>query len=138
MAAARAWRPPMLEEYLRSTENQGKALRDVSGLADAMQKVSGSGSDLFGYANESEGMRVTFDAMKKDAVNAPDPLGPLVPIVTAMGWGELKSHEWVDVSLLPPFEKVSKYFYFTVYGGNSTADGINFKFFAPTPPQLRK
>ncbi|MDB6022410.1 MAG: hypothetical protein JWQ04_2267 [Pedosphaera sp.] len=129
--------PAMLEEYLRSTESQAKTLREAPGLTDAMQKVGGTGTSLFGYSNESEGMRVNFETMKKDPASA-DPLNGFAPIILAMGFGDLNSKDWFDVSLLPPFEKVSKYFYFTVYGGSSTADSINFKAFAPTPPQLKK
>jgi len=45
--------------------------------------------------------------------------------------------EWMDFSLLPPYEKIAKYFYFTVYSGGSTVDGLTFKMFAPVPPALR-
>jgi hypothetical protein len=44
--------------------------------------------------------------------------------------------EWMDFSLLPDYDKVSKYFYFSVTSGNVTADGLSFKVFAPRPPQL--
>ena len=43
---------------------------------------------------------------------------------------------WMDFSLLPDYDKVSKYFYFSVYAGSTTADGISFKLFFPRPPQL--
>jgi hypothetical protein len=42
--------------------------------------------------------------------------------------------DWADLSLLPPFEQVSKYFYFSVYGGGATVDGLTFKVFSPVPP----
>jgi len=45
--------------------------------------------------------------------------------------------EWMDFSLLPPYEKIAKYFYFTVYAGGSSVDGLTFKMFAPVPPALR-
>jgi len=32
---------------------------------------------------------------------------------------------------------VARYFYFTVYSGNTSADGLTFKFFSPRPPQLK-
>ena len=44
--------------------------------------------------------------------------------------------EWMDFSLLPDFDKVSKYFYFSVTGGSVTADGLSFKIYAPRPPLL--
>jgi hypothetical protein len=45
--------------------------------------------------------------------------------------------QWADFSLLPPYETVSKYFNFSVYGGSFTSDGFALKLFVPTPPQLR-
>ncbi len=45
--------------------------------------------------------------------------------------------DWLDFSLLPSFERISKYFNFTVYGGSSSVQGLTFKLFAPAPPQLR-
>jgi len=45
--------------------------------------------------------------------------------------------EWVDLSLLPPFEKISKYFCFSVYGGSANVDGLTFKMFSPIPPALK-
>jgi hypothetical protein len=38
--------------------------------------------------------------------------------------------------MLPDFDAVSKYFYFSVYSGSTTADGLSFKAFAPRPPGL--
>ena len=43
----------------------------------------------------------------------------------------------MDFSLLPPFEKISKYFYISVYGAGATSEGLQFKMFAPTPPALK-
>lgn len=127
----------ILEEYLRSSETQAKSLRDLPGLADATQKVTGSGTTLFGYSNESDAMRIRFDVIKQNPASF-DPLGGLTPIALFLNLPEMKTRDWFDVGLLPPFEKVSKYFYFTVYSGNTTQDSINFKAFAPTPPQLKQ
>jgi hypothetical protein len=56
--------------------------------------------------------------------------GPLSDV-----WGK-GSRDWLDFSLLPEYDKVSKYFYFTVYAGSATTDGLTFNFFAPRPPQM--
>ena len=45
--------------------------------------------------------------------------------------------DWADFSLLPSFDKIAKYFYFSVYGGSANGQGLALKYFAPTPPQLR-
>ncbi|EEF57609.1 hypothetical protein [Pedosphaera parvula] len=128
----------ILEEYLRSSEKEGKSLRDAPGLSDASQKVVGSGTSLFGYSNDSESMRVGLEALKKD-LGAATASSTLAPLVAASGMGDPeKIKEWIDPSLLPTFDKISKYFYFTVYGASANSDGLNFKVFAPVPPQLKK
>jgi hypothetical protein len=122
----------ILEEYLRSSQGEAKSLRDTPGLSEAMQKVVGAGTSLFGYGSEAETMRALFDFLKKDPSSA-ETLGGIGPLM-----GDVKIKEWVDVSLLPDFDKISKYFYFSVYSGGATPDGLVFKAFSPTPPQLRK
>lgn len=128
---------PMLEEFLRSGETPPKALRDTPGLSDASQKVAGAGASLFGYANQSQSSRVFFETLKKNP-DSLDNLDGLAPLVTILGLPDVKMKEWLDVSLLPGFDQVAKYFHFSVYGGSATADGLNFKVFAPTPPELNK
>jgi hypothetical protein len=44
--------------------------------------------------------------------------------------------DWMDFSLLPDYDLVSKYFYFSVFNGSAMADGLSFKVFAPRPPQM--
>jgi len=46
--------------------------------------------------------------------------------------------DWLDFSLLPPFEKIAKYFSISVYGGGATTEGLSFKMFQPVPPGLRR
>ena len=130
--------PAMLEEFLRSGTADAKSLRDLPGLADATQKIGGSGTSLFGYANDSENMRIFFDAIKKDT--ATDPLASLntLAMVSGMNTGKTSFKDWVDVSLLPSFDQISKYFYFTIYSGQTAPEGFYFKGFSPTPPALKK
>jgi hypothetical protein len=127
-----------LETYLRSAENPGKALRDTPGLADAAQRVGGLSTGLFGYQNDAESLRMVVEALKNDSAMLEQ-----IIAMTPLG-GQLKSEEgkrlkdWVDFSLLPPFDKLAKYFHFTVYSGRLTADGYRYQVFSPTPPQLKK
>lgn len=130
--------PSILEEYLRSSDSSAKTLRDSPGLVDAMQKVSGPGTCYFGYDNQAETMRTAFESLRKDSANAAGaasatvlPGAPPIPSIDAT------FKDWVDFSLLPPFDKVAKYFSFAVYGGGATTDGLALKVFAPVPPQLR-
>ncbi len=128
---------PMLEEYLRSTESKPKALTEIVGFNEAAEKVGGTGLGLFGYNNQSESMRGTFTALKNESVNLSDLMkNPAMKAKTPEE--EKKINEWADFSLLPPFESVSKYFHFSVYGGNFNANGFTMKFFEPTPPLLKK
>jgi hypothetical protein len=130
--------PAMLEEFLRSSGGDSKSLRDISGLADAAQKVGGSGTSLFGYSNENENMRIFLEALKNSPAGT-DPFSRLgaMAMIGGMSAGQPKLADWIDVSLLPPFSEISKYFYFSVYSGKATSDGLYFKVFAPMPPGLK-
>jgi hypothetical protein len=131
----------VLEEYLRASQGQAKSLNETPGLNEAAQKVLGPGSSLFGYQDDAETMRTTLELLKKVPASATN--APLAGAAALMPGGAnlpgagqaLKS--WMDFSLLPPFDKISKYFYFRVYSGSATVDGLSFKVFSPVPPGLR-
>jgi len=128
----------MLEEYLRSSESKAKALKETPGLTEAAQKVGGKGTGLFGYENQVETMRTQLEMLKKDSGSATNvgSLG-LLPGMFGMATPEKNFKDWMDFSLLPNFDKVSKYFNFTVYAGSATVDGLSFKMFTPIPPGLK-
>jgi hypothetical protein len=128
----------MLEEYLRSSEAQGKSLRDLPGLTEAAQKVTGPGSSLLGFENDSKAMRTIVETLKKSP-NAAKALASLRSLSGAAGFAapDADLSSWLDFSLLPDYDKISKYFYFSVGGLSATTDGISYKMFAPTPPELR-
>ena len=128
----------MIETYLRSADSKAKPLRETAGLADAAQRIGGAGNGLFVYQNQRETMRVAFTALKNSATDSPSSSG-------ANAFGALPFAApgkifggWLDFSLLPEYDKVSKYFYFSVTSGKVTADGFSFKIFVPRPPQLEK
>jgi hypothetical protein len=118
----------ILENYLRSAAKPARPLREIPGLADAMQHVGGAGGGLFGYDNQREVMRATFGAFKDSSGDASSQ-SPLAALPQGL-------RDWMDFSLLPDFDTVSKYFYFSVFSGSTTAEGISLKAFAPRPPQL--
>lgn len=118
----------ILENFLRSGENPARPLRQIAGLADAAQHVGGAGGGLFGYENQHDIMRATFTALK---AASGDSGGQNLPMVFPKGL-----RDWMDFSLLPDYDAVSKYFYFSVFADSTTADGISFKTFTPRPPQL--
>jgi hypothetical protein len=115
----------VLEEFLRNADGQNKPLRENAGLQSAMQQLGGAGGGLFGYENQRETMRMTFKALQ-NTIAADTTLKMFPPAV----------REWLDFSLLPDYDTVSKYFYISTFTGNTTAAGVTFKVFAPRPPTL--
>ncbi len=126
----------MLEEYLRSSDTQQKALREKAGLIDAAQKVGGSSAGVFGYQNNADVSRFLFEAARKNQGTNSADSAPLPGMDFPLGIGSFK--DWMDFTLLPPFEQVAKYFYFSVYGLSVNAEGMTFKMFSPLPPELKK
>jgi len=118
-----------LEEYLRSGEKPPKPLSGTPGLIDAAQRVGGVGGGLFGYQNQREVLRSLFKTLKNQPAGGGD-LNPMAALPKSVS-------DWLDFSLLPDYDQVSKYFYFSVFAGNTTADGLSFKVFAPRPPQMK-
>ncbi|MCX6895204.1 MAG: hypothetical protein NTZ16_06845 [Verrucomicrobia bacterium] len=123
-----------LEEYLRSGETPGKPLRETPGLAEATTRVAGDGTSLLAYENQRETMRAAFDIFKQfgnsDTNTAASPL--------ALFGSQKFFKDGADVSLLPEYEQVAKYFGFTVTALNATPAGLSLKMFAPIPPDLKK
>jgi len=133
--------PGLIEEYLRSSEGQRSSLRESPGLNEAAQRVITPGSSLFGYENQVETTRVMFEELKKSptASQASSVSGAagLLPSGLNLPASIQSFKELADFSLLPDFDRVSKYFHFTVYGGGANVDGLSVKVFAPTPPRLK-
>jgi hypothetical protein len=127
-----------LEEFMRSGDGGGKSLRDMPGLADAAQKVGGMGTGMFGFQNDAEAMKSMMEILKKDSGTLAS-LFAGSPFAGRLGMDDGgKFKDWVDFSLLPNFDKVSKYFYLTVYSGSLNADGFSLKAYMPNPPGLKK
>ena len=120
-----------LEEYLRSGEKPPKPLSGTPGLIDAAQQVGGVGGGLFGYENQRETLRPLFKTLKNQS--AAGNAGGLSP----MAMLPVPIRDWLDFSLLPDFDRVSKYFYISVYAGSTTGEGLSFKAFAPRPPEMK-
>lgn len=126
----------LLEEFLRSSDNQGKALRETSGLAEAAQKVAAPGTGFFGYESRAEALRTAFESLKTRPETR-DSNSSSFAAVLGLSTPDASIKDWMDFSLLPPFDKVSKYFHFFVCGASASVDGLTFKWFAPAPPQLK-
>ena len=133
--------PSLIEEYLRSSEGDRKALKDIPGLSEAAQKVTGPNSSLFGYENQVETMRIQLEALRKNgsasSAGSPNPAANLLQSGLNVPATVQSFKDLMDFSLLPDFDRISKYFHFTVYGGSASVDGLTFKMFAPVPPGIK-
>ena len=128
----------LIEEYLRSSESQGKSLKETAGLAEASQKVAGPGTSLFGYENTAETMRILIETLKKDPGALTNAGGfSALPGVPAVPGAQKNFRDWLDFSLLPSYDRIAKYFSFTVYGAGASSDGLALKMFVPVPAQLK-
>lgn len=126
----------MLEEFLRGS--QEKQLRDFAGLSSAADRVGGMGTGLFGFENQKETSRHVFEILRKESGTLANLLAA-TPLAGRLGIGDDQSKfsEWVDFSLLPPFDRIAKYFHMSVWSGAVKADGLHFKVFNPNPPGLK-
>ncbi len=129
----------MLEEFLRNGDSAPKALRDTPGLSAAAQKIGGMSTGMFGYENQLESMRISIETLKKESGTLANLLGAS-PFSEQMGLGENaeKLKDWVDFGLLPSFDKISRYFHFTVATGSIDNENMGVKLYVPRPPQLKK
>lgn len=131
--------PAMLEEYLRSNVGQTKPLGETPGLSEAAQKVGGMNTGLFGYENQRETTRAAVEILKKESGSLANLISSS-PFAGRLGFNENPNafKDWVDFSLLPPFDQIAKYFTFSVWAGSINANGLTLSVFSPTPPQLKK
>jgi hypothetical protein len=125
----------ILEEYLRSAEAPPKPLRDLPGLADAAQKVGGMNTGWFSFENQAETMRAAIEEAKKNPGKDQEESSGLN--LSIIGNRSSPVADWIDYSTLPPFDRVAKYFYYSLLTATSTPEGISFKVAAPTPPGLK-
>jgi len=117
----------IVEEYLRG--RPAKSLREEAGLTRAAEKVGGYNSGFFGFENDRETMRNAFTILKKESGTLETLFGELLE------GGSLK--DWIDLSLLPSFDKVEKYFLYSVYAMKFGDEGLTFKAYTPNPPNYR-
>lgn len=114
----------ILEEYLRSAEGAGKSLRNAPGLAEAAQKVGGMNTGLFGYNDQRESLRGTWDSLRS---------GNLSKMLPQQGKDATSPDDFADFKLLPSFDLVAKYFGIAVYAGAWDGQGFMVRQFGPNP-----
>jgi len=128
----------LLEEYLRSSDSQQKTLRETPGLSEAVARVGGASTGWLAYENQAETTRITFEMLRKSSATNNASSAALMPGGMNFPGTETSFKEWMDFSLLPPFEKVAKYFSFNVYTVGANTDGLTLRIFAPVPAELKK
>lgn len=116
--------PSILEEYLRSADGAGKSLKDTPGLAEAAQKVGGMNTGLFGYNDQRESLRGTWDALCS---------GNLTKVMAQQGKDAPSPDDFADFKLLPAFDQVAKYFGIAVYAGAWDSQGFMVRQYGPNP-----
>ena len=122
-----------LEEYLRSAESTGKSLRGTAGLAEGAEKVGGTEAGYFSFEDQAETWRILFRAFKDN----PEAFNQAFSFMGSQPDGESKVANWFDVTLLPDFSAVAKYFSIAVMSGSVTPDGFLFQAYGPAPAGAR-
>ena len=123
-----------IEDYLRGPSASQKSLRRVAGLAEASAALGRGPLTSFRYDNAAELVNNIWELGRENpdliagslagaAMVAPQPIGGLEPLT--------------DFSSLPPFERVAKYFHYSVGGSSSDSQYLNYRWFRPTPPALK-
>ena len=116
----------VLEEFLRSAEGTGRSLKDLSGLTEAAQHVGGMDSGVFGFQNQRESVAGMWEALRSG--------GGLDQLIPSVGVKQVnQAGSWLDFSVLPPFEQVSRYLGINVSSGSWDPQGFHFRSYTPIP-----
>jgi len=78
----------------------------------------------FGFQNNASMFKMFYTVLK----NHTDFMKPFEILFPSI---EIK--DWIDVSLLPPFEKIEKYFNFVVYSAKVEPNGFLIQSYSPLP-----
>ncbi len=116
--------PGLLEEFLRSAEGGGKSLRETPNLSESAQKVGGMNTGLFGYQDQRESLRSTWEAVRSGSLNKSVP---------TRGAAATSPEDFADFKLLPAFDQIAKYFGINVYAGAWDSQGFLLKQYGPNP-----
>jgi hypothetical protein len=127
----------VLEEYLRSADSKVKPLSELAGLNEAAAKVGGMGTGLFLYQNDAETMRAALEMLKSNSGGIEEAISEILSEAVGAEDAIKKFKEWVDLSMLPPWDKIGRFFAFTVMAGKTDAAGFRLSTFTPTPAGLK-
>ena len=122
-----------LEEYLRSAESTGKSLRETAGLAQAVEKVGGTETGYFSFEDQVETWRTLFKTVKAD----PEAFTKSLSLATGETAEQSRLARWFDLTLLPEFSEIEKYFSIALVSGKVGSEGYLFRAYAPYPSGSR-
>jgi hypothetical protein len=128
----------LLREYLRNADTAPHPLRERPGFMVAAQNAGGLNTGCLSYENAAESARLFFEAAGRESFNAAALLRGL-QLGNTLGLGQgTDIMSWCDFSLLPPYERVAKYFHINVSTLSPGPEGFTYRYFAPTPPSLTR
>lgn len=126
----------IIEEFLRRGESNPEPLADVPGWRDAAQRAGKGSGGVMGYRNLAESARLFLERAKSNPDQAADYLafGPFRVVPADLEKAVLSCS---DFSLLPPHEKIAKYFGMAVFAGHVALEGYCLRVVMPppTPPE---
>lgn len=122
----------IMEGFLRSGTNDSgsRPLQSNAAMTSAAAKIGGLRTGLFAYQNDRESVKSAYNMIREN----PD----LIEMFIEEGISEadIVASDWIDLSLLPAFNQIEKYFGITVMTGSVDPVGFHLKAFTPTPPGL--
>lgn len=128
----------LLEEFLRSSDSSAEPLINKVGLRFSSEKVGGMSTGLYGFSDDRETMRFIYKFLTSNDGSQTGVMTGLNQFMAAMGANaeDNEFDEWIDLSLLPPFGQIEKYFNYTVYSGEVKPEGYQIRMFTPRPRGL--
>jgi hypothetical protein len=123
-----------VEDYLRGPSSSQKPLRRIAGLNQAIRFLGEDQLTSFRYDNAAELVKKLWELGRENPELLTGGLGAAALAVPQPFSG---LDELADFSSLPPFDRVAKYFHYSVGGSSSDAEHLNYRWFRPTPPNLK-
>jgi len=125
----------LLEEFVRQKDPDTK-LRENVQLIRALRKLELDTATGVSYVNNAVSIKAFLGSLKQNGgtvTNIADLFG--IPLEAQQ---KEKLANWIDVTLLPSYDAISKYFHFQVTSLFTTPEAVILRSFAPTPPMLKK
>ncbi len=124
----------ILADYFRNSDAPVASLRGIPGFLTASQQLSAKAS-LYGYENDRQNLRSQWPSPQQNPAALIEMFLPQIvasPLISLFPENTLR--EWLDPSLIPPFEKVEHYFDYHLYAAGRDEKGLWFRFLLPVRP----